>query len=84
MLQRDAPVTTRTSNTLSMDSNWGISVVCKLEQKKRPLRHDSDVNDLDMHNNGHVNNQSNVHSLALYVPVTVSSNRGKLTTCTPA
>ena len=24
--------------------------------RKRPLRHDGDVDDLDMHNNGHVNN----------------------------
>ena len=28
------------------------------DQGKRPKRHDKVVNDLDMHNNGHVNNQS--------------------------
>ena len=34
----------------------GNLLVCSLDQGKRPLRHDSDVNDLDMHKNGHVNN----------------------------
>ena len=28
------------------------------EPRETALRHDSDVKDLDMHNNGHVNNQS--------------------------
>ena len=50
--------------TATGESQWSA----ELDQGKRPLRHDSDVNDLDMQNNGHVNH-SKVHSLALYVPV---------------
>ena len=34
----------------------GNLMICSPNQGKRPLRHDSDVDDLDMHNNGHVNN----------------------------
>ena len=34
----------------------GNLMICSLDQGKRPLRHDGDVDDLDMHNNGHVNN----------------------------
>ena len=34
---------------------WTL-MICSLDQGKRPLRHDGDVDDLDMHNNGHVNN----------------------------
>ena len=30
-------------------------MICSLDQGKRPLRHDSDIDDLDMHKNGHVN-----------------------------
>ena len=33
-----------------------INMICSLDQGKRSLRHDGDVDDLDMHNNGHVNN----------------------------
>ena len=49
--------------TATGESQWSA----ELDQGKRPLRHDSVVNDLNMHNNGHVNNQSKVHSLALCV-----------------
>ena len=31
-------------------------MICSLDQGKQPLRHDGDVDDLDMHNNGHVSN----------------------------
>ena len=34
----------------------GNLMICSLDQGKRPLRHDGDGDDLDMHNNGHVNN----------------------------
>ena len=64
--------TTGTSNTLSMDCNWESQWSAELDQGKRPLHHDVDVDDLDMYNNGHVNNQSKVHSLALCVPVSVA------------
>ena len=37
------------------ESQWSAA----RDPGKRPLRHDSVVDDLDMHNNGHVNNQSN-------------------------
>ena len=50
--------------TATGESQWSA----ELDQGKRPLRHDSDVNDLDLHNDGHVN-QFKMHSLALYVPV---------------
>ena len=50
------------------ESQWSAG----LDQGKRPLRHDSVVDDLDMHHNGHVNNQSNVHISALCVPVSVA------------
>ena len=40
--------------TATEESQWSA----EQEQGKRPLRHDSDVNDHDMHNSGHVNNQS--------------------------
>ena len=44
----------RTPNqwTATGESQWSA----EMDQGKRPLRHDSDVNDLDMHNNGHVKN----------------------------
>ena len=50
------------------ESQWSA----ELDHGKRPLRHDSDVNDLDMHNNGRVNNQSKMRCLALCVPVCVA------------
>ena len=48
------------------ESQWSAG----LDQGKRPLRHDSNVNDLDMHNN-----QSNVHCLALCVSVSVANHQ---------
>ena len=44
----------RTSNTVSIDCNWGITVSAARDQGKRHLRHDRVVDDFDMHNNGHV------------------------------
>ena len=34
----------------------GNHMICSLDQGKRLLRHDGDVDDLDMYNKGHVNN----------------------------
>ena len=54
--------------TATGESHWSAG----LDQGKRPLSHDSVVDDLNMHNNGHVKNQSNVHRSALCVPVSVA------------
>ena len=39
--------------TATGESQWSAAQ----DQGKRPLRHDSVIDDLDMHNSGHVNNQ---------------------------
>ena len=51
--------------TATGESQWSA----ELDNGKRPLRHDREVDDLDMHNDGRVNNQSTNAQFALCVPV---------------
>ena len=49
-----------TGISVNVCSNWGnvYGPTNSLDQEKKPLRHDGEIDDLDMHNNGHVNKRT--------------------------
>ena len=75
--------TTRKSTTFGLQP--GNLMICSLDQGERPLRHDGDVDDLDMHINGHVNTKNGTCGIptvctqtALNVPVSEHNGHVKL------